>query len=269
MVLYILNSETSDVAKLYGWHTILHFFIITRLKIFFYVLRKKILNRTHGYSKRWNIFARELEIILATRGIRIEALPGKIAIFPEKARHLAQSLSEAGSFPILNADEMADLIRKFHLSNAEVLHLNTAILATSIEKTLIGHVGREVALTIADATFPQILAAFRQADDDANDPDARRGDIFLTQDNTNNDVLNAAWRSFDGGEMALHLGLNATSHKEQIDNIRQACQLFEQALKELETVEAHIRYTQGVQNWRVEIQRCLAIARAHLPVSDL
>jgi hypothetical protein len=222
------------------------------------------MHRRSGYSKRWNIFVRELTAILAARHIRVETLSEEIAIFPDKVRRLAQSLSEPGSFPILNADEMAELIRKFHLSNEEVLRLNTAIIATSLEKTLLGYLDQEAALSIADTAFPQILAALRQADNDANDPDTKRGDRSLGLDNTNERALNAANRSLEDGELALHRSLNTTSPGERIDSARHACQCFEQALRDLDTAEEHIRQTQGWHNWRAKIQRLLAVARAHL-----
>ena len=146
---------------------------------------------------RWNIFARELEVILAVRQLRIEALPEEIALFPGKVRRLAQSLSEPDSFPILTDEEITALTRKFNLNNDEVLRLHAAILAASIEQSLMVQMDKEAARSIAEAAFQQILSALRQADDEANDPDTTRGDIFLGMDDANERALNAAWRSFD------------------------------------------------------------------------
>jgi hypothetical protein len=234
------------------------------VKIFIAKGRKMGMYRRSGYSKHWNIFARELAAILAVRNLRLETLSEQSAIFPDKVRRLAQSLSEAGSFPVLNADEMAVLIRTFHLSNDEVLQLKAALLATALEKMLMAHIDQEAALSIADAVFRQLLPAVRRADEEANDPDAKRGDLSLNLDNTNDRALNAACRSFDSAEIALNLSLGATSSEERIDNALYACQLFEQALRDLDAAEEQVRRTQGWRNWRSEIQRRLAVARAHL-----
>ncbi len=223
------------------------------------------MGRRPGYTKCWNIFARELETILSARRIRLEHLYEVITIFPDKARRLAQSLYEPGYFPLLSERELADLTLACHLSRAEVLHLKAAILATSVEKMLLGYtLDEQKALQAADATFPFLLDALQQTDDEENDQDATRGDLFLGMDNTNDRVLNAAWHSFDNGEMALHQSQNAASKLERVESVRKACQYFEQALRELDTAEARIRTTQGWHDWQAEIQRSLASARARL-----
>lgn len=219
--------------------------------------------RHSSYSKHWNIFARELAAIFAARNLRLEALADQRTIFPDKARRLAQSLSEAGSFPILNADEMAAVTHTFHLSHDEVLHLKAALLATAIEKTLMAQIDQDPALSIADTAFRQILISMQRADE-ADEPDTPRGDLSLHLDNTNDRALNAACRSFDSAELALQLSLSATSPEERSENARHACQLFEQALRELDTAEEQVRRTEGWRNWRDQLQRRLAVARAHL-----
>ena len=228
------------------------------------------MGRHPGHTKRWNIFARELENVLAVRRIRLELLHEVITIFPDKARRLAQSLYEPGYFPLLNEGELENLTLTCHLSRAEVLHLKAAILASSVEKMLLDYtLDEEKALQTADTTFPFFLDVLQQVDDEAQDQDTVRGDIFLAMDTTNDHALNDAWRSFDNGEMALYLSENTASKQERLAGARQACHYFEQALRELDTAETHIRVTQGWHDWRVEIQQSLTRAERHLQTLDM
>ena len=87
--------------------------------------------------KRWNIFAAELEDMLASRGVNLSLLDNRASIHREKVRRLRQSLLKPKSFPILSTDEMDKVIRVFGLNDTEVLRLRAAMLATSIEKMLI------------------------------------------------------------------------------------------------------------------------------------
>jgi hypothetical protein len=232
-------------------------------------MEKIVMGRHPGYKKRWNIFARELENLLAARRIRLELLHEVITIFPDKARRLAQSLYEPGYFPLLNNGELEDLTLTCHLSHAEVLHLKAAVLATSVEKMLLGYtLDEEKALQTADTTFPFFLDVLQQIDDEANDQDAIRGDLFLAMDNTNDRALNDAYHSFDNGEMALYLSEHAVSKQERVESARQACHYFKQALEELDTAEIHIRTTQGWHDWRAEIQRSLTSAEIRLQALD-
>ena len=65
--------------------------------------------------KRWNIFARELEDILASRGLRLGHLDDRAGIHREKVRRLRQSLLRPKSFPVLNPSEMEAVAETFQL----------------------------------------------------------------------------------------------------------------------------------------------------------
>jgi len=55
--------------------------------------------------KRWNIFAAELEDILASRGVSLSLLDVRASVHREKVRRLSQSLLKPKSFPILTGSE--------------------------------------------------------------------------------------------------------------------------------------------------------------------
>ena len=63
-------------------------------------------------EKRWNLFARELEDILATRHLGIGHLDDRAGIHREKIRRLIQSLGRPKSFPMLNAEEMEQIVKE-------------------------------------------------------------------------------------------------------------------------------------------------------------
>ncbi len=67
--------------------------------------------------RRWNIFASELECVLAAQGVRLEDLDHHLPILPEKVRLLSQSLLQPGNFPLLSYEEMEQMIQKWHLSD--------------------------------------------------------------------------------------------------------------------------------------------------------
>lgn len=222
-----------------------------------------------GFARRWNLFARELETILAERGIRLTMLHEEMVIFPDKVRRLYQSLYTPHSFPILNEDEMERLIQTCQLNNAEVLRLKTALLATSIEALLVEQIDPEHALQAAEAITPHLLAALQQKEEEANDADGQtKGDLFLGKDDSLDNGLEEACASFDRAEMLLHLSSSATSQEERIEDAGRALDLFEKALEQLESVEESVRATQGWHDWYAEIERGRDAARGYLEESE-
>lgn len=117
---------------------------------------------------RWNIFARELEDILALRGIPLYALDSRAAIHREKVRRLRQSLDRPKSFPVLNPIELEQVAKTFQLSRDEIIRLRAAILAAAIEETLIERIDAQDALQAAEELFPVLLHSMRKSEDRLN-----------------------------------------------------------------------------------------------------
>ena len=74
-------------------------------------------------AKRWNLFARELEDILASYNLGLGHLDDRDGIHREKVRRLIQSLRAPKSFPVLNTEEMDLLVQTLQLGDEEVLRL--------------------------------------------------------------------------------------------------------------------------------------------------
>lgn len=107
----------------------------------------------------WNLFARVLQEILAEHGLGLGHLDDRTNIHPEKVRRLQRSLKIPKSFPVLNIDEMEQVITVFQFRRNEKTRLRAALLATSIEETLMDRINSEDALRAAE----QILAIIEQA----------------------------------------------------------------------------------------------------------
>jgi hypothetical protein len=110
-------------------------------------------------SKRWNIFARELEDILAAHGFRLTHLDDRANIYSRKVSRLRDSLNKPKSFPVLNTEEMERVAVAFSLTDDEMLRLHAAILSTAIEEALMDRIDQDAALLAAEEIFPVIVNA--------------------------------------------------------------------------------------------------------------
>jgi site-specific recombinase XerD len=103
---------------------------------------------------RWNIFARELEGILAARGLRLGHLNDRgVVLHPEKVRRLQRSLTSANHLTTLNPEELDRLIALMHLSADEQKRLHAALLATAVEMVLLDRMAQPQALSLANEVF--------------------------------------------------------------------------------------------------------------------
>src|SRR5205085_11306335 len=93
--------------------------------------------------RRWNLFARELEDILVARNLGLGLLDNRASIHREKVRRLLRSLVQPKSFPVLNADELKQVISAFGLTGEEELRLRAAMLATAIERMLMDRIDQD------------------------------------------------------------------------------------------------------------------------------
>src|SRR5258708_7350064 len=100
---------------------------------------------------RWNIFARELEDVLAIRRLRLSHLDDRgVVLHREKVRRLQLSLKSSKHLTTLNPEEMERLTTIMQLTDLEQKRLNAALLATAIERTLMDRVDAQTALMAAD-----------------------------------------------------------------------------------------------------------------------
>lgn len=216
-------------------------------------------------EKRWNLFARELEDILATRRLSIGHLDDRVGIHREKVRRLIQSLDRPKSFPMLNTEEMERIVKGFELSDSEILHLRAAILATSIERTLMDRIGQDEALTAAEQILPIIFKAMEeQVSKDGGIGAVKGVDVISSEYDESEMALDYAKEAIDTATVALHLSRNVASHPERIRRAGEARDSYLEAASDLDEVDDEIRVMAVWQYYYVEAQKGLAAANERL-----
>jgi uncharacterized small protein (DUF1192 family) len=189
-------------------------------------------------GKRWNLFARELEDILATHHFSIGQLDDQVGIHREKVRRLKQSLLTPKSFPVLNTEEMEVVSKKLQLSDSEIMRLRAAVLATSIERMLMDRINRDDALVAAEQMFPLISKAMQEQVNSIIGMGAiRREDTISSGYDESDLALESAIEAIEKGTIALHLSYNVSSHTERIERAKEARHHFEVAQAELDEVD--------------------------------
>jgi hypothetical protein len=174
---------------------------------------------------RWNLFARELEDILATHHLKVVDLYAA-GIYREVVRRLRHSLRRPGTFPLLNPDELARVRVYCSLSPQEVWRLRAAVVATAVQRVLYGRIAPSDALRAADELLPLLVGAVESGyvaavwrHDDAEEAEVQDGaelesDLVLPVE-----LLGAAAEiseALDAGALALHLSRLSHLQSERI-----------------------------------------------------
>lgn len=124
----------------------------------------------------WNIFSRVLVVILARHGARMGQIDDRTSIYPEKVARLQRSLYNRAHIHVLNPDELEQVRRAFGLSNDEMLQLRAAIVAASIQKTLLDRISPEDARQAVEELYPSLVDALRRRANAARGVGQIRGD---------------------------------------------------------------------------------------------
>lgn len=124
-------------------------------------MRKVVRNPS---DRRWNLFARELEDILAARGCPLGRISTCTSVNPAKVLRLRESLSQRHpkAFPLLPLREIDEIILAFALTPSEQLRLHASTLVTAMERVLVNCIDTENALLAAEQLFPIILNALQE-----------------------------------------------------------------------------------------------------------
>ncbi len=213
----------------------------------------------------WNLFARVLQEILASHGLGLGHLDDRANIHREKVRRLKLSLKVPKSFPVLNIDEMEQVITAFQLNRTEKTRLRAAVLATSIEETLMDRIGPRDALKAAE----QILGIIEQAlHEHAHDLVGigvmKGGSSMLSEESEIDRKLGNALTAIDHATIALHLSRNADSQVERIECAQQARASFTAALTELNKATPMLKISDAWLVWHNEAQNGLTAAQSRL-----
>lgn len=208
---------------------------------------------------RWNIFARELENILADRGLRLSHLDDrKIVFHREKVRRLQQSLRSPGHLTTLNPEEMARLVATFELSDLEQQRLRASLLATAVEMTLLDRVDARLALMASEDVFNILFAAIR-ARPEMTVASRIKAAAFTGEVGTIGDAqFEQALDLLDRAYLALSLGADASSPQRRVHEAQEAADGFARALQCLrdcqapaqESKEWHYWYTEAEAGWQ-------------------
>ncbi len=213
----------------------------------------------------WNLFASVLQEILATHGLGLGHLDDRTHIHREKVRRLQLSLKIPKSFPVLNIDEMEQVIVVFQLNRNEKTRLRAAILATSIEETLMDRINPDDAFKAAEQIFGIIEQALQEHAHDLVGIGAIKGGGAMASEESEIDrKLGNALTAIDHATLALHLSHNADSQVERVERAQQARDGFSLAIAELDKATPALKVNDAWQVWHDEAQNGLAAAQSRL-----
>ncbi len=213
----------------------------------------------------WNLFASVLQEILAAHGLGLGHLDDRANIHREKVRRLQLSLKIPKSFPVLNIDEMERVITIFQLNRKEKTRLRAAILATSIEETLMDRINPDDALKAAEQILVIIEQALQEHAHDLAGIGAVKGGSSMTSEESEIDrKLGDALTAIDHATIALHLSRNAESQVERVECAQQARVSFIAALAELDRATPVLKLSDAWLVWHNEAQNGLTAAQSRL-----
>ena len=213
----------------------------------------------------WNLFASVLQEILAAHGLGLGHLDDRANIHREKVRRLQRSLKVPKSFPVLNIDEMEQVITTFGLNRKEKIRLRAAVLATSIEETLMDRISPDDALKAAEQILGIIEQALQEhAHDLAGIGAVKGGSIMMSEESEIDRKLGNALTAIDHATIALHLSRNADSQVERVECAQQARASFIAALAELDKAAPILKANDAWLVWHDEAQNGLSAAQSRL-----
>jgi hypothetical protein len=212
----------------------------------------------------WNLFARVLQDILATHNLGLGHLDDRVHIHPEKVRRLQRSLKVPKSFPMLNSDELAQIIAVFALNRKEKLRLRAAVLATSVEATLMDRIHQDDALRAAEQILPIIEQALEEHEYELMGIGAIKGGEMEMEENEIDRKLGGALATIDHATLSLYLSSNADSQLERVECAQQARDNFASALVQLDHASTELKQYDAWHVWHDEAENGLAAAQERL-----
>ncbi|GAC1459389.1 MAG: hypothetical protein PVS3B3_37230 [Ktedonobacteraceae bacterium] len=186
---------------------------------------------TFDKKRRWNIFARELEDILASRSLRITQLYDRGVIqHREKGHRLQRSLTSPKHLTTLNPTELENLITLIELTEVEQQRLRAALLATSVEMTLMDRIEADVAFMAANDVFTILFDAMRTRPDMAIQ-NIKGGAMVNEEELVGDALFLQALDLIDRATLTLHASKNARTQEVQATHAHEALAEFTRALE--------------------------------------
>lgn len=214
---------------------------------------------------RWNIFARELEGILAEHGLRLSQLDDRgIVDHREKVRRLQRSLKSPSHLATLNPIEIERLITELNLSDLEQQRLRASLLATAVEMTLLDRVEAQVALMAADDVFNILFAAMRARPEMTVASGVKAGAFTDENEVIGDEQFMLALDWLDLGYVALLSGKYAFSLRARRVRAYEAAGAFAQALQALRNCQSPSQESEEWRYWYDEAEAGRRMAEALL-----
>jgi hypothetical protein len=199
---------------------------------------------------RWNIFARELEYVLSTRGLRITQLDDRgVVRHREKVRRLQNSLTSPKHLTTLNPAEMELLVGAMQLTDDEHKRLLAALLATAVEMTLMDRVAADVALTAADNVFAILFNAMKAQPSLFDTTQIKAGNMRDNEETFGDAVFTEALDLIDRATLSLHASRNATTSQSRTTYAHEALTGFTRTLELLNQSRSPQHGSEGWQCW--------------------
>jgi hypothetical protein len=214
----------------------------------------------------WNIFAHELRSVLNRRGLDLPQLENHARIHREKVRRLIQSLHSKDIFPVLNVEEMQQVISMLSLDRQEISRLHAAILASSVQQMLCLHIQPEDAQHTAEQVFPIILQSLQPHTNIQYQQNKRGGDFEALEDfdaigdseALEDNELDIALEAIDTGTQKLHASMTVKSHNQRVKQALEARAIFTEATKYLERMGITFQLQDSWQYWYSEARKNLS-----------
>jgi len=209
---------------------------------------------------RWNIFARELEIVLEAHSFRLgQLLSQRIVFSSQKINRLKHSLTSSAHLTTLNPEEMERLINIMQLDDLEQKRLNAALLATAVEMTLLDRIDPHTALMAADDVFrilfdalqvqPNVMVGVKAGT--MMDEIEAIGDLAFTQ----------ALDLIDRATLTIHVSRNAGSIPARVARAHEAFDTYTQAQELLQQAQDPPHGHEDWQYWYSEARSGCASAK--------
>jgi hypothetical protein len=193
-------------------------------------------------QRDWNIFAHELAEVLAAHRQSLSEIDPQLGLTREKARRLQQSLRVPGSLPVLTPEELEDLELELSLRPQEWTRLQAALLATAIERLLIYRIGPLPALQAAEQLLPLLDAALQERWEQEEHLGARRGPDWEAIEGADGDLTwEVIWEMLNSATLALQLGCSVSSYRERVRALKEAREVFQEALELLDGLGASVK----------------------------
>ena len=218
---------------------------------------------------RWNIFARELEDVLAIRRLRLSHLDDRgVVLHREKVRRLQLSLKSSKHLTTLNPEEMERLTTIMQLTDLEQKRLNAALLATAIERTLMDRVDAQTALMAADEVFNILFTVMRAQPDMVVTTGVKGGMMDDEQDTFGDALFAQALDLIDRATLSLHVSRNATSLSARNTFAHEASAAFTQALDLLQQSQFPPHESEEWRGWYDEASNNKKIAETLMQAAE-